>query len=226
MSLNFRTSIVLIILFSSFAVSQNDSISDQKKLKWLYDDSRQQMGSVALSLQLPTPTGNNFVGQAFEGDAGYNFRTRLFLYQQFYVGYAFGTSNFDVIDRSVVGNYGSSRVRERYFYLGYEFLPLKNLRLGIHSSISGKATFDNTIENTSDNKDTGNLWHFGAYVDYEVLRNLSLFVNYSFNRINTNIEAPVAIQSTFETATYNTLSFGIKFGFGDKDMTDVIGIKL
>ena len=231
MSLSLATRYYFTLLFVSIGYSQNKEVSSVRdtettsvKKSIFYDDKRQKSYSVEYSFQLPTATGNNFMGEALDGKNGYSLRFKLFLYKQFFVGYNQSGSNFDVTDTALVGNYSSTRANERFFYLGYELLPINKVRLGLYSSFGEKITFSNAIDNTDDNKDTGDLWAYGVYLDYEVIRNLSLFVEYSFRNVTTDIQAPTQLQTYFEKATYNTVNFGIRYAVGNEDVLSAVGI--
>jgi hypothetical protein len=220
MSLNLAISTFFCLLVS-VANAQKDAMqvdNQSSKFKFLYDDSRQRLGSVSLSYQMPITTGSNFIGSGFKGRNGYNFKIKVFPYKHFFIGFAEGTSQFDVVQLSILGNYTSSRIAESFFYVGYEFLPLKNVRLGVHTSIGGRIVFSNAVPNSNGNRDTGNLSSFGFNIDYEFIKNLAFFAEYAFRQMKSNILVPEALQSTFEKGTYNTINVGLRFSFGNKDL--------
>ncbi len=226
-NLNTKLPLLLVLLFVPLlCFSQQDKDMAKKESdsnnKFLYDDGRQKSWTIEYSYQIPISNGDNFIGQAYDGTNGYNFRLKLFLYKQFFASYTLSGSGFDITDTSLVGNYPSTSARERFFSLGYEFLPVKRTRLGIYSSLGGRVTFRNQIENTDDNKDTGSLWSFGVYSAFEIYKGINLFVDYSFRRVNTDIEAPAELQSFFEKGQYNTLNFGVKFYFGNESVYSAI----
>ena len=194
---------------------QND---DSKSNLFLYDRSRQRFGAVSVSYQLPIPTGTNFIGQGFSGDQGYSANLRLFPYKQFFIAFSYGMSEFNVKDRSVVGNYNSANAEERYFALGYEFLPLKKFRFGVNASVGGRITLTNRVTNSSGNKDTGRLIVYGLNLDYELSQVISVFCQFAFKRMKTDIIVPGALSNVFEEGTYNTINIGLRFSFGRDDI--------
>lgn len=216
MSLNLVTSIVAFSIFSicTFAQIEIDKNADSLKTSIFYNHSRQKLIDVSLSYQKPIATGNNFVGQGLEGENGYNFNIRLFVYKQAFIGFTYGRSQFDVIEPSILGNYTSTTIEERFLFAGYEFLPFDKIRLGLYSSFTGRLTFSNNVVNNSGNKDTGNLWSFGINLSYDFTKTISAFGDFAFRSSRTDIDAPEAFQSTFESGTYNAINFGLRFSFG------------
>ena len=96
-------------------------------------------------------------------------------------------------------------------------LPLKNIRLGLFTSLFGEATLTNEGQGVS-NRDSGKLWIYGLKLEYEIVDNLSLLLVYDWRRIKTNINVPSEISDFFQIGTYNNLSFGLKFNFGKSDI--------
>ncbi|BAO76996.1 outer membrane beta-barrel protein [Winogradskyella sp. PG-2] len=205
--------------------SQNDSINienDNSKFKFLYDESRQYLGSVSLSYQSPSSYGDNFIGKGFEGKDGFGFGFNVYVYKNFYVGLNYGFNNFDIVDKELIGNYKRTQIEERYFTLGYELLPLSKIRLGIYTSIGGGATLSNTSDSGFSNRDSGSLWSYGLRLEYEFIENLNFSVEYNWRQIKTNIKTPTEISSFFEKGTYRVLNFGLKFNFGREDLVDKV----
>lgn len=216
-----KSVVVFTMLFCFSSKAQNDNAKvDAKtnKLRFLFDENRQKLGAVSFSYQIPITTGNNFIGNGFEGDQGFAFRIKFYVYKQLFIGYNTGNSRFDVVDTSVLGNYTLSRVRENFLYIGYDFLPLPKVKLGINTSVSGTVRFINSVDNTPDNQDTGSLYSFGINLEYECINNINLFAEYAFRSTNTNIEVPDELRAVFETGTYNTINIGVRFTFGDSDI--------
>jgi len=220
---NLRISIVALLSCCNFAFAQADSTDTKEdKLIFLFDDNRQKLGDVWLSYQIPQSVGDNFVGQSLEGKSGYNVSLRCFLFKQFFVGYTFGSSKFDVLSPSSTGNINSVSARESFFNLGYEFLPLKRLRLATHVAVIGDVKFINDIDREEDIMDTGSLSNFGFSLTYELTNHLSLFADYSFRKTKTDIEVPNELQPFFNEGTYRTINFGLRFSFGRFDAFDHI----
>ncbi|TCK64780.1 hypothetical protein DFQ05_2517 [Winogradskyella wandonensis] len=229
--MTFRSVIKLVIalLVFQFTFSQNnDSIRKTNntpiKRSFFYDDARQKSYSIEYSFQYPISHGNNFIGEAYDGKNGYSLRLKLFVYKQLFLGYNQSGSNFDVSNTALVGNYSSTRTYERFFYVGYELLPFSRVRLGLYTSFAEKITFINSVNTTSDNKDTGDMWVYGVYLDYEIIKNLSFFIDYSFREVNTNIMAPAELQSFFSGGNYNTINFGIRYAVGNESVLKAMRI--
>ena len=66
--------------------------------------------------------------------------------------------------------------------------------------------------------DSGNLSSYGLYVAYEIHSHVSLYIDYSYRSIKTNIKAPQGLESFFEKGTYNTIGFGVMFIMGKRDL--------
>lgn len=201
--------------------TQNDSVNQDNsvsKIKILYDESRQYLGSVSFSYQLPMPNGNNFIGSGIDGKDGFGFNANLFVYNNLYVGINYGINNFDVTDPESVGNYKSTQIEERYFTIGYELLPISKFRLGIYTSFGGEATLSNSIGSGFSNRDSGKLWSYGLRLEYEFMKNLNLMVAYDWRQIKSNIRVPDELEAYFEKGTYNVVNFGLKFNFGSDSL--------
>lgn len=220
MHLNLTIKTIICCCYCLQMVAQQDSLSlggDNRKIPLLYDQSRQFTGSITTVYQLPLGYGDNFIGESLDGQDGLAFSLNLFLFKNFYLGANYGISNFDVTDKASLGNYQETQIEERYLTLGYELLPLKNIRLGLFTSLFGEATLTNEGQGVS-NRDSGKLWIYGLKLEYEIVDNLSLLLVYDWRRIKTNINVPSEISDFFQIGTYNNLSFGLKFNFGKSDI--------
>lgn len=201
--------------------AQEDSLDQDhstSEIKFLFDESRQYLGSISFSYQLPMPNGDNFIGSGFDGTDGFGFSGNLFVFKNLYVGVNYGINNFDVINRESVGNYNNTQIEERYLTLGYELLPISKVRLGIYTSFGGEATLSNSIGSGKSNRDSGKLWIYGLRLEYEFMENLNLMVVYDWRQIKSNIRVPDELEAYFEKGTYNALSFGLKFNFGSNSL--------
>lgn len=227
MNLTLLTRSVLIVLLCicSSTYAQSDATEDNtttSKLGFLYDNERQKSVSWSLSYQLPMPTGDNYIGQGYDGDYGFKFNTKVFVFKQLYVGYTFGINRFTVRDTNILGNYRKSRVATNVFNVGYEFLPIKKLRLGTNFGF-GYIRFKNWVNNNSSSFiDNGNLFVFGLYTAYELSDTISFFIDYSINNVNSNIDSPSTFNDFFEKGKYNTLNFGITVALGKDDVVSAV----
>ena len=220
MSLILIIRVFVISIFCSASFGQ-DSISSSN---FLYDSQRQKSMSLAVSYQNFEVSDSNFIGLAFEEEGGFNTDFRIYIYKNLFLGYTSGRTRFNVINQSIVGNYDSTELRERFLHIGYEFLPLTNLRLALNAAIYGEVRFQNKNEGREINTDTGNVHSFGVGLEYEIIKNLYLFGRYDYRIINTNIAVPQDVQSIFEKATYNAINFGIKYTVGNKDLLETLNI--
>ncbi|MCT4630960.1 hypothetical protein [Winogradskyella sp.] len=222
MNLNLIIKVLLGLVFCLQLQAQNAKNSLNRgevpsKFKFLYDESRQYIGSISFSYQMPTSYGDNFIGDAYKGKDGFGFDANLFVFKNLYIGLNYGIKNFDIIDNQSVGNYNNTQIEERYITIGYEFLPVSKIRLGIYTSVIGKATLSNDL-----NRDSGNFWCYGLRLEYEFIKNLNIMVAYNWRQVKTDIRVPRELQSYFEKGTFNVLSFGVKFTFGKYDFVDAI----
>lgn len=225
MRLNLLIRILVVLLVFTSAYSQEelkssatDSISN---FNFLYNKARQKSVSWSLSYQLPMTTGNNYIGQGYDGEYGFVFKTKVFVYKQLYVGYAYNHSVFDVEDTSVIGNFNSSRATAHTFNFGYEFLPLNKVKLGINYGF-GSVRFRNKIGGDFEFSDTGDLQVLSFYLTYEVSKNISVFSEYGFNKVNSDISTPDSLNNFFEKGRFNTLNFGILIALGNDDVISAV----
>ncbi|MEF3079523.1 hypothetical protein [Winogradskyella poriferorum] len=223
MRLNLATKVLIILVFGFQLNAQNDSISQNKKnskVPFLFDDERQYFGAISIAYQNPMSYGDNFIGEGFEGKGGYNFKFQIYVFKNFFVGFSYGFSNFNNINTELLGNYTESTVEEISGVIGYEFIPLPKVRLGVNTSIFGNATLTNSIQSGYGNRDFGKLRNFGVTLEYEFVRNLNILLEYNWRKIKTDIRVPNELKSFFEEGTYNTLNVGLKFNFGSAAFTE------
>lgn len=223
MRLSLVTKVLIILVFVLRLNAQNDSISQKtktSKLSFLFDDERQYFGSMSLTYQSPMPYGDNFIGEGFEGRGGFNFKFQIYVFKNFFVGFSYGFSHFDNINTALVGNYNESGVEEISGVLGYEFVPLPKVRLGVNTSIFGNATLTNSIQSGYGNRDFGKLRNFGVSLEYEFISNLNILLEYNWRKIKSEIRVPDELAPFFEEGTYNTLNIGLKFNFGNEALVD------
>lgn len=223
MRLNLATKVLIILVFGFQLNAQNDSINQNKKnskIPFLFDDERQYFGAMSIAYQNPMSYGDNFIGEGFEGKGGYNFKFQIYVFKNFFVGFSYGFSNFNNINTELLGNYTESTVEEISGVIGYEFIPLPKVRLGVNTSIFGNATLTNSIQSGYGNRDFGKLRNFGVTLEYEFVRNLNILLEYNWRKIKTDIRVPNELKSFFEEGTYNTLNVGLKFNFGSAAFTE------
>jgi len=225
MRLSLATKVLIILAFGLQLNAQNDSISKNTKtlkVPFLFDEERQYFGAMSLTYQSPMPYGNNFIGEEYEGKGGYNFKFQVYVFKNFFVGFSYGFSYFDTKNTQLLGNYTESSVEEISGVLGYEFVPLPKVRLGINTSIFGNATLSNSIPLGYGNKDFGKLRNFGVNLEYEFIEKLNVFVEYNWRTIKSEINVPEELASFFDKGTYKTLNIGLKFNFGNGDFVDKV----
>ncbi|WP_138434379.1 porin family protein [Winogradskyella algicola] len=225
MRFNLATKILIILAFGFQLNAQNDSIGQNKKkskIPFLFDDERQYLGAMSLTYQNPMPYGDNFIGEGFEGKGGYNFKFQVYVFKNFFVGFSYGFSHFNNINTELLGSYTKSTLEEISGVLGYEFVPLPKVRLGVNASVFGNATLTNSIQSGYGNRDFGKLRNLGITFEYEFIRNLNVLLEYNWRKIKSEIEVPNELKSFFEEGTYNTLNIGLKFNFGNEAFVDKV----
>ncbi|WP_299108786.1 hypothetical protein [uncultured Winogradskyella sp.] len=200
---------------------QNDIIEDTEEKSSVFSSKeRQRYMAFSVGYQNPISSGDNFIGSALNGKSGYDLRFKLFVYKQFFLEYNNSLSYFKVGNKALVGNYRKSRFEGNFLYVGYEFLPLPDFRVGVNAALFGKTKITNSGFNLGEGiqQDSGNLSSYGLYVAYEIHSHVSLYIDYSYRSIKTNIKAPQGLESFFEKGTYNTIGFGVMFIMGKRDL--------
>lgn len=223
MRLNLATKVLIILVFGLQLNAQNDSISKRtqtSKISFLFDEERQYFAAMSITYQNPMPYGDNFIGEGFEGKGGYNFKVQVYVFKNLFVGFSYGFSHFDNINTELLGNYTESTVEEISGVIGYEFIPLPKVRLGVNTSVFGNATLTNSIQSGYGNRDFGKLRNFGVTLEYEFVKNLNVLLEYNWRKIKTDIRVPNELKPFFEEGTYNTLNIGLKFNFGNEALVD------
>lgn len=186
---------------------------------------RQRIGNVSSDYYIPISTGNKYIGKGLSGKHGFNFRTQAYIYKQIFVGFNGGQTYFDVEKPELVGNYERTSASNYYFFVGYEFLPLKDFRVGLSVSLFGESQYKNThYTYTSFNAqkayqvDNGRINAYEAYIDYELNRYLAVYVKYSYRNDRMKIDAPAELESFFDRAQFHTIGIGIKCLFGNSNI--------
>ena len=200
---------------------QNDLDEDKTEQSSIFSSKeRQRYMAFSIGYQSPISSGDNFIGNALNGKSGYDLRFKLFVYKQFFLEYNNSLSYFKVSNKALVGNYRKSRFEGNFLYVGYEFLPLPDFRVGVNAALFGKTKITNSGFNLGEGiqQDSGNLSSYGLYVAYEIHSHVSLYIDYSYRSIKTNIKAPQGLESFFEKGTYNTVGFGVMFIMGKRDL--------
>ncbi|WP_407556382.1 hypothetical protein [Winogradskyella sp. 4-2091] len=211
------------LLSGCLSFSQEDSDKEyeaEEKSSILSSVERQKYFGFSIGYQNPISTGNNFIGSAYSGSSGYDLKIKLYVYKQFFMEYNNSISYFKVENKELVGNYNKSRIENNFLYIGYEFLPAPGFRLGINAALFGESDIINSDFNLGEGiqRDSGTMSSYGLYLTYEIQSHVAFYVDYSFRRIKTNINAPQELDSFFKTGSYNTIGFGIMFLLGKRDL--------
>ncbi|MEP5255870.1 MAG: outer membrane beta-barrel protein [Winogradskyella arenosi] len=185
------------------------------------NEARQRFFAFMIGGHRAFTSGDNFMGEGLEGGSGIDFRVQMYIYKHFFVGLASNATYFDVKNQELLGSYRNSRVAGNYVYLGYEFLPAEDFRLGLQVSVSGDVDFKNTGFSTTDiaeQHDSARLNRYGFYLNYELAPHFMLYLDYGYNVLHTDIEAPSAYESFFSKGTYSTVGLGLVFTIGRRDL--------
>lgn len=217
---------VLIVLFVvSVGHAQEESIESEANTSanntFFDSEERQRFFAITIGGHKPFTSGDNFMGEGLEGKSGIDFKVQMYVYKHFFIGLATSASYFDVKNQELVGSYRKSRIAENYAYLGYEFLPTDELRLGINVSIDGDVDYKNTGFSTSDiseQHDSGKLNRYGLYLHYELAKHFMVYLDYGYNVIKTNIDVPSQLDDFFSKGKYHSIGIGFVFTIGSRDL--------
>lgn len=183
---------------------------------------RPRLLSFSLDTYLPIPAGDKFVGQGMEGRLSYNFKAQMFVYKQAFFKIGIGQTYLTVTDPTITGNYQKTTISNQYLSLGYEFLPVENVRLGLSIGVLGNADYNNRENrNGSDRnfqRDTAKLNIYELYIDYEVVYFMAVTFNYAYRNDKTKINVPQELQSSFDRAQFHNVGIGLKFYLGDNNL--------
>lgn len=181
---------------------------------------RPRLFALSLEVYSPIPSGNKFIGEAMEGKFGFSFKTQMMIYKQFFVQLGVGETYLNLNDISVTGNYRNTRISNQYVSIGYELLPLKNVRLGASIGVLGRADYYNKFSEGISviQRDTAKLNIYELYIDYEIFYFMAVTVNYAYRNDKTKIDVPQELESTFNRAQFHNVALGIKFYLGDNNL--------
>lgn len=181
---------------------------------------RPRLLALSIGGNVPIPSGNKFVGQGLEGNIGIDFKAQMMIYKQFFINLGLGQTYFDVNDISSTGNYRSTVISGQYISIGYEFLPVEKVRLGLGVGILGRADYSNKFTEGISviQRDTAKLNIYELYIDYEVFYFMAINFNYAYRNDKTNIDVPQELKSNFDRAQFHTAGLGLKFYLGDNNI--------
>lgn len=214
-------SVLFITVSPLFAQSSSGIGKTNDSGKSGLSEYRQRFGAFSMGYHKPLTSGDNFMGLGLEGQSGLDFKFQVYAYKQIIVGYYLGASFFDVKDKALLGNYEKSTLSEQFLYLGYEFLPLDKVRLGVTASLVGDANFKNRYYPQTENvyqRDHGNLNSYGVYINYEIWRHVMVYFDYSYRTSKTDIAVPSELKSLFNKGNYHTFGIGLTFTIGSGDL--------
>nr|WP_321221497.1 hypothetical protein [uncultured Psychroserpens sp.] len=215
-----KSTICFLLVFSAFNLNaQNEAISEEtSKSEDTITNSKQRNVAYSIGYHKPMSSGDNFIGKGLEGKGGFDFKIQVYVYKQFFIGGALGASYFRVKDPAIVGNYKKTRIAEEYLFIGYEFVPTQDIRVGVNASVYGQSNYKNSFAEDVYQKDSARLNSYGFYVTYEISNQFMIFADYSYRVDKTNIDVPASLEDTFRRGTYNKIGIGIKFSFKGKDL--------
>jgi hypothetical protein len=219
-----KTSIISVLFIAVsplFAQSSSGIRKTNDSGKSGLSEYRQRFGAFSMGYHKPFTNGDNFMGLGLEGRSGLDFKVQVYTYKQIIIGYYFGVSFFDVKNKTILGNYEKSRLSEQFFYIGYEFLPLDKVRLGVTASIVGDANFKNRYYPEAENvyqRDHGNLNSYGLYINYEIWRHIMVYFDYSYRTSKTDIAVPSELNALFNKGNYHAFGIGLTYTIGSRDL--------
>ncbi|MBF8151268.1 hypothetical protein ITJ86_15270 [Winogradskyella sp. F6397] len=221
-----NTSLVIsLLLCASVGFAQdnlNESESQSESSSTFFDsEDRQRFFAMTIGGHKPFTSGDNFMGEGLRGKSGIDFKVQMYVYKHFFIGLATGSSYFDVKNQELLGSYRTSRIAENYVYLGYEFLPAENFRLGLNIAVDGDLNYKNSGFSTSDiaeQHDSARLNRYGLYLHYELAKHFMIYFDYAYNVSKTNIDAPSQLEDFFRKGKYSTIGIGLVFTIGSRDL--------
>lgn len=211
--------IVLVLSLVGYSQEEVQKKNEEKSITF-NSKERQRLLTLSSDFNLPITFGDNFLGEGLSAKTGLGFSFQLFPYKQFFIGFDLNSTYFDVKDRTVVGNYAKTTLNEFYVNIGYEFLPLDKIRLGVMVSIYGKSRFKNKSEdkNKSYQIDHGRAQSFGFNIKYELNQVVMLYVDYNYCIVKPDIKVPNELENLFEKGTYHKIGIGLAFNIGRRDL--------
>lgn len=225
LSLIKKFGILYLFLFGFFCSAQENPENVKVRSDTVISNMknfRSRLLSLSIDTYLPIPAGDKFVGRGMEGKASFNFKAQMFVYKQLFFKIGAGETYLKVADPSVTGNYQKTTISNQYLALGYEFLPLQKIRMGLSIGVLGNAQYLNIQNingrNAASQKDTAKLNIYELYVDYEIKYFMAITFNYGYRNDRTNIDVPQELKSTFDRAQFHNLGIGLKFYIGDKNI--------
>ncbi|WP_179352873.1 hypothetical protein [Winogradskyella vidalii] len=221
-----NTSLVIsMLLCASVGFAQdnlNESESQSESSNTFFDsEDRQSFFAITIGGHKPFASGDNFMGEGLSGKSGIDFKVQMYVYKHLFIGLATGASYFDVKNQELLGSYRKSRIAENYIYLGYEFLPAENLRLGLNIAIDGDLNYKNSGFSASDiaeQHDSAKLNRYELYLYYELSKHFMVYLDYGYNVSKTDIRVPSELEDFFRKGKYSTIGIGLVFTIGSRDL--------
>jgi len=184
---------------------------------------RSRLFAFSTSYLAPISSGNNYFGQGMKGNGGFGFKAQVYVYKNIFVAFNIQQAYFEVSDPELTGNYDKTRLGSQYIALGYEFIPFKDVRLGVGFSFLGNADYNNIAinnGNTSKQRDDGNVRSLEAYFDYEINHFFAVCLNYGYRSDRMNIQTAPEIQEFFKKSSFHNVGIGFKFYIDDSNLID------
>lgn len=220
-----RFGILGLLLFGFLCPAQDNPENEKVRSDTItanMKNFRPRLLSLCLEAYVPVATGNKFIGKGMEGKVSFNFKAQMFVYKQAFFKIGLGETYFKVIDPSVTGNYQKTTISNQYLALGYEFLPLEKVRLGLSVGVLGNAVYQNTLSSNGRSRgfqtDSAKLNIYELYIDYELKFFMAITFNYAYRNDRTNIKVPQELQSSFDRAQFHNFGLGLKFYLGDNNI--------
>ena len=212
----------ILFLVSCFVSAQEKQEKEsQEQSNEININEWQRLGFGAIEYAQSFTTGENFFGLGMKGKGGYNLKAQFFLYKHIFISGTLGASYFDVTDKSIVGNYNKTTLSHQFISIGYEIMPLKNIRAGLSFSILGDAQYENksrTNGREAFQKDEGKVRSYNAYIDYMFNDDFAIYFSYTIRTDKTNISVAPEQQSLFSEASFHNIGIGIKLYFGQSSV--------
>lgn len=200
---------------------QPEGVTEDTKSSFFNSQERQRFFAFMIGGHKPFTSGDNFMGEGLEGKSGIDFKVQMYIYKHLFVGLATSASYFNVTNQERLGNYRKSRIAENYVYVGYEFFPTDQLRLGLDISVDSDLDYKNhgfSNSNIAEQHDSGKLNRYGLYLQYELTKHFMIYIDYSYNVSKMDIMVPSELDHFFSKGTYHTVGLGLTFSIGSRDL--------
>lgn len=195
-----KKAIVLAIFFVHFGYAQNDTI---------------KRFSCSLNGNFAIGIGDNFLRKGYNNNFGMNTEVQFYINKIFFVGVGLQYNEMQVVNKNLIGQFGSANVLTNYMFIGIRQKLKPNKYYLEHRFGYGEVNITNSsIHGESDM--TGNSFIYGSKFFYKLNPHFDIHSGFDFRNSCYNIKLDGPYHDFYTNSKQFTILFGVRVLFGVK----------